>query len=456
MLKRVFLLALLGFGSINAMEPDFSLNNDGLHQPIPVKGTLLRLLPKELLGQLCCFLALLNNKYISRHLAMGYLHKVIDLDKQNEKNVDEDNLALCVIHGRCLLINFESVMKMIKIYLAESPNWIAKQNAVEMANKALCAYEIQRLAKFLWETNNGRNLAKRLSGYTIMNLLEVLELSRKTYESLETFDKEEMIFPLWADITNILKDFKLELAASLYSKEIEKEFDKFLENEIQKTNNEKNLNVDESIRNRQLILFNLLCHACVTDNINLVKFLIQKGLEFSSKIGKYCTIRSWIKFQAKFYQNLETSLISRRLFPLKLSICNPEIVRCLLQANAYPNETDRINNSCLMLATMMKQLDTVRALLEARGKIDVNKDNELTGNTALMIAVQNADVYTFKLLLSAGADTTIRNVMGQTALDIAKRMKADHYSAYNCSYDFGLPLRLDVIIELLSKNAEQR
>lgn len=57
-----------------------------------------------------------------------------------------------------------------------------------------------------------------------------------------------------------------------------------------------------------------------------------------------------------------------------------------------------------------------RLLIEAKADVDV-RDNE--GNTTLMRAVEHAEASIVVQLLSAGADTSVKNASGKTALDVS-------------------------------------
>lgn len=106
------------------------------------------------------------------------------------------------------------------------------------------------------------------------------------------------------------------------------------------------------------------------------------------------------------------------LSPLHLAADSPERVEALIQAGADVNSTDPSGRSPLHITTSARTVE-----LLARAGADVNSVDNL-GNTPLMAhaAVDNpVDVSAAEALLDAGADTTVLNHQGASALKIAHK-----------------------------------
>lgn len=72
--------------------------------------------------------------------------------------------------------------------------------------------------------------------------------------------------------------------------------------------------------------------------------------------------------------------------------------------------------------------------------VDINVQGKTSGNSALMVAVENKNIFMVKYLLEKNINKDLKNVKGKTALDIAKDMlKEGKHSE-----------ELEKIIELLS------
>ncbi|MDD5030296.1 MAG: ankyrin repeat domain-containing protein [Rhodoferax sp.] len=72
----------------------------------------------------------------------------------------------------------------------------------------------------------------------------------------------------------------------------------------------------------------------------------------------------------------------------------------------------------LHYAATNAHLDVMQLLLEHNAYIDAASPN---GTTPLMMAAQYGSASAVKLLLEAGADPTLKNILGLSALDFAKR-----------------------------------
>jgi len=95
-----------------------------------------------------------------------------------------------------------------------------------------------------------------------------------------------------------------------------------------------------------------------------------------------------------------------------------EVVKQLLAMGASVNATDDGQYSSLHLAVLNSNFQIAQALLEA--KCDVNHVN-LDKFTALHSACTQANVKLIHLLLSFGADPTLKDARGKTPADFARR-----------------------------------
>ena len=91
----------------------------------------------------------------------------------------------------------------------------------------------------------------------------------------------------------------------------------------------------------------------------------------------------------------------------------------MLESGAV-DKADSDGDTALLMAVMLRQTHSVRALLSAQhGRSWLDAANK-QGWTALSAAAKNGDAECVQLLLKAGADTTLRGWQGKTALDWAK------------------------------------
>jgi len=90
---------------------------------------------------------------------------------------------------------------------------------------------------------------------------------------------------------------------------------------------------------------------------------------------------------------------------------NPEVV----------NQPDERGFTPLVLATYLNQKAVTELLLDHSA--DINAQDAMMGNTALMGVCFKGSYELAKLLVDKGADTTLKNNQGETALDFAKKGK---------------------------------
>ncbi len=95
------------------------------------------------------------------------------------------------------------------------------------------------------------------------------------------------------------------------------------------------------------------------------------------------------------------------------------VFRFLKMQRANLNATDEEGDTGLMWLVRVGRLDAIQHYVEQG--VDVNFQNPRTGDTALMLAAMKNQVDILEYLLSKGADPTLENIIGDTALDVAKR-----------------------------------
>lgn len=105
--------------------------------------------------------------------------------------------------------------------------------------------------------------------------------------------------------------------------------------------------------------------------------------------------------------------------PLMLAALNGDLDICaqLIERDADVNKTGW---APLHYAATNSHLEVMRLLLEVHAYIDATSPN---GSTPLMMAAMYGNASAVKLLLEAGADPTIKNDLGLTAIDFAERVK---------------------------------
>ena len=94
-----------------------------------------------------------------------------------------------------------------------------------------------------------------------------------------------------------------------------------------------------------------------------------------------------------------------------------EKAKLLIQKGEGLNSKDVRRDSPLLWAARNKDAELVRLLIDR--KVDLNQSNEITGETALILASKNGDTDLFDLLIMHGAELSIRDSFGSTALDWA-------------------------------------
>lgn len=94
-----------------------------------------------------------------------------------------------------------------------------------------------------------------------------------------------------------------------------------------------------------------------------------------------------------------------------------EVVNVLLEAGTDVNAVTKAGKTALEVAVTWEHPSVLEILLAHKG-ININRADN-SGNTALMEAAKAGKLTALKMLLAAGADASIKNKRGQTALDLA-------------------------------------
>jgi ankyrin repeat protein len=96
-----------------------------------------------------------------------------------------------------------------------------------------------------------------------------------------------------------------------------------------------------------------------------------------------------------------------------------EVIEWLLWLGCDANVRDKIDSTPIFDAICNPDIEVLRCLVKSGA--DVNVQNKF-GNTALMHAVfQGGQIDKIKILLAAGANTTLKNDKGMSAMDYAVR-----------------------------------
>lgn len=103
---------------------------------------------------------------------------------------------------------------------------------------------------------------------------------------------------------------------------------------------------------------------------------------------------------------------------------NTECLKALLNAKANTECIGSHGRNALLLAAHNGQLECLLQLINV--KVNLNQQDKIIGNTALMNAAKMGHVACVKALLEAGARTDLKNDDLHTALEIAKN---NHHSS---------------------------
>jgi ankyrin repeat protein len=138
----------------------------------------------------------------------------------------------------------------------------------------------------------------------------------------------------------------------------------------------------------------MFCSAAFSGNLNIVRSLIQEGVNLDAADAE-----SW------------TALINAA------SQGRLDIAQFLLASGANVNATSHCGTTALSISALSGYADIMKLLIAAGANLDMQKIED--GWTPLMGTLTFNQVETAQTLLEAGADPNIRNNDGKTALDLA-------------------------------------
>jgi uncharacterized protein len=175
----------------------------------------------------------------------------------------------------------------------------------------------------------------------------------------------------------------------------------------------------------------LLSLASERGDLDLVKILIERGLDVNNYDADYFWIHPVVKAIANahthIYQHLISCLVKNR--DILNAIAIQEVARqgdiktldFLIDNGIDINAVDYLWGSTpLMVAVSANQSTMVSYLIDRGANINLQ---DLEGKTALMIAINNSSVSMVKELLLAGAEKNLKDVNNCTALELATYRK---------------------------------
>uniref|UniRef100_A0A672GTL0 Histone-lysine N-methyltransferase EHMT1-like n=1 Tax=Salarias fasciatus TaxID=181472 RepID=A0A672GTL0_SALFA len=168
-----------------------------------------------------------------------------------------------------------------------------------------------------------------------------------------------------------------------------------------------------------------LMSACENNHLDTVKYLIRAGaavghkdvlgftcLHLAAKLGHYNVIQHLLSKASKHINCQDDGGWTPITWAIEYK--HVEVVLLLLGKGADVNIRDKEENVCLHWAALSGCDDIAQALLDAR--CDLNAIN-VHGDSPLHVAARENHLECVVLFLSRGADVSLRNVEGQTALD---------------------------------------
>lgn len=151
-------------------------------------------------------------------------------------------------------------------------------------------------------------------------------------------------------------------------------------------------------------------------NVAVVKLMLEKGAVVDAQEdGEYLisAVRSKSAEIIKLLLEKGAVVNQRGIFhQLSYVIDSPDIVQLLLNAGFNPNTKNDYDETLLM-----KVQDPVVAQMLVTKGADVNLQNNMSGEYALMSAVRRGKYELAEFLLEKGANATLRNDMGKSAAD---------------------------------------
>jgi ankyrin repeat protein len=162
------------------------------------------------------------------------------------------------------------------------------------------------------------------------------------------------------------------------------------------------------------------------DNIKLVRSLLQRGFdpntveEERGETGLIIAVREDARKVLELLLNTKDVNLNARARNGDSALMiaaykgNYDVVKTLLDKGAEPNQTGW---AALHYAAAVGNNQIVQLLLDHSAYIDAESPNQ---TTPIMMAARGGHILTVKLLLDEGADLTLKNGAGMTALDFAR------------------------------------
>lgn len=185
--------------------------------------------------------------------------------------------------------------------------------------------------------------------------------------------------------------------------------------------------------------------AVMNGRVDMTRLLIQNGADVNLKNGENVTPLHWasadcaailIEHGADIHNRSKTNQVSPLMDAAAAG--NADKVRLLLEKGASITETNRFKSEPLHFAANHANLDTATVLIKKGANVNsINSE----GKTPLIMVIptvtynsdsaaaqefRNKKSALIKLLLDNGADTSIRDKTGKTAMDYARTMAKDY------------------------------
>ncbi|XP_046578687.1 uncharacterized protein LOC124286366 [Haliotis rubra] len=162
--------------------------------------------------------------------------------------------------------------------------------------------------------------------------------------------------------------------------------------------------------------------------LDILKFLKQKGadltvtggkdcLHFSSENGNLSTVNFLISLKL-FDVNKKEKSLSQTAVMFAAKGGHEDVYLRLLSEGADLTITDAYNTDCLMLACEGGNISIVKHILSMK-TFDINRRGGTSNQTPIMMALDNRDYDVYHLLVSEGADLTIKDEDNRDCLMVA-------------------------------------